>query len=103
MPAQKIPRMGHITGIPRQERQYLCWDDLIGPDDPVWVTDVFVDSLDLSALGFLHVEASACGRPPYHPKVLLKIYLYGYFNRIRSSLSVTTEKGMWKSKINVVH
>lgn len=69
----------------------MCWDDLIGPDHPVRVLDCFVESLDLASLGFLHVEAPACGRPPYHPKVLLKLYLYGYFNRIRSSRKLEVE------------
>lgn len=83
--------MGHIIGIPRHERQHLCWDDLISPDDPVRVIDFFAECLDLASLGFLHVEAFDYGRPPYHPKVLLKIYLYGYFNRIRSSRKLATE------------
>jgi transposase len=83
--------MGHIIGISRQERQNLCWDDLIAPDNPVRVIDVFVDALDLEPLGFLHVRTFGYGRPPYHPKVLLKIYLYGYFNRIRSSRKLEVE------------
>jgi transposase len=49
------------------------------------VVDVFVDELDLSALGFAGVDPAATGRPAYHPAVLLKIFIYGYLNRIQSS------------------
>lgn len=49
------------------------------------VVDVFVDELDLGALGFEGVDPAATGRPAYHPAVLLKIYIYGYLNRIQSS------------------
>ena len=59
-------------------------DDYIAEDNPVRVIDVFVDELDLSALGFEGVQPEATGRPAYHPASLLKVYIYGYLNRIQS-------------------
>ena len=60
-------------------------DDYIADTNPVRVIDVFVDELDLGQLGFGGVDPAATGRPAYHPAVLLKIYIYGYLNRIQSS------------------
>jgi transposase len=60
-------------------------DDYITPDNPVRVIDAFVDQLDLQALGFTRAVAASTGRPAYHPGDLLKLYVYGYLNRIRSS------------------
>ena len=60
-------------------------EDWIGEDNPVRVVDVFVDELDLGGLGFSRVEPQATGRPGYHPSVLLKLYIYGYLNRVQSS------------------
>ena len=62
-----------------------CLDDYVAEDNAVRVIDVFVDELDLGKLGFLGVDPLATGRPAYHPSVLLKIYLYGYLNRVQSS------------------
>ena len=62
-----------------------CLDDYIAEDNPVRVVDAFVDELDLWELGFESAEPAATGRPSYHPAVLLKIYIYGYLNRIQSS------------------
>ena len=58
--------------------EYL--DDYVAEDNPVRVIDVFVDELDLGALGFDGVIPEATGRPAYHPGALLKIYVYGYVN-----------------------
>lgn len=55
------------------------------------VIDAFVDELDLQALGFEGTEPAATGRPAYHPSVLLKIYIYGYLNRIQSSRRLERE------------
>lgn len=66
-------------------------DDVIGEDNPIRVIDVFVDSLDLLALGFLRVVSEATGRPPYHPGDLLKLYLYGYQHQVRSSRRLERE------------
>jgi len=60
-------------------------DEWITDDNPVRVIDVFVDELDLGTLGFERSEPAATGRPGYHPATLLKIYVYGYLNRIQSS------------------
>ena len=62
-------------------------DDYIAEDNPVRVVDVFVDQLDLKALGFDGAEPATTGRPGYHPATLLKIYIYGYLNRIQSKPS----------------
>jgi transposase len=68
-------------------------DDWIGEDNPVRVIDVFVDELDLGGLGFGRVEPQATGRPAYHPSVLLKLYIYGYLNRVQSSRRLEREAG----------
>src|SRR4029450_7482495 len=62
-----------------------CVEDYVGPDNPVRVVEAFVEQLDLHAMGFEGSEPEATGRPAYHPTVLLKIYIYGYLNRIQSS------------------
>ncbi len=68
-------------------------DDWIGEDNPVRVIDVFVDELDLGGLGFGRVAPRATGRPAYHPSVLLKLYIYGYLNRVQSSRRLEREAG----------
>jgi transposase len=66
-------------------------DELIAQDHPVRVIDAFVDSLDLGQLGFKKVIAESTGRPPYAPGDLLKLYVYGYLNRVRSSRMIERE------------
>src|SRR6266540_2027200 len=66
-------------------------EDYVADTNPVRVVDVFVDELDLGKLGFAGVEPLATGRPSYHPAVLLKIYIYGYLNRIQSSRRLERE------------
>src|SRR6266581_6205053 len=68
-----------------------CLDDYIEAENPVRVIEVFVDELDLGEVGFAGVEPLATGRPSYHPAVLLKIYIYGYLNRIQSSRRLERE------------
>ena len=68
-------------------------EDWIGEDNPVRVIDAFADALDLSGLGFERAEAAATGRPGYHPAVLLKLYIYGYLNRVQSSRRLEREAG----------
>ena len=68
-------------------------EDWIGEDNPVRVVDVFVDELDLGGVGFGRVEPLATGRPGYHPAVLLKLYIYGYLNRVQSSRRLEREAG----------
>src|ERR1700693_2170321 len=66
-------------------------DDYLTEDNPVRAVDVFVDELDLAGLGFGGVEPEATGRPGYHPATLLKIYIYGYLNRVSSSRRLERE------------
>jgi len=66
-------------------------DDYVTEDNPVRVVDAFVDNLDLTALGFERAIAQATGRPGYHPATLLKIYIYGYLNRVQSSRRLERE------------
>ncbi|NNE82916.1 MAG: IS1182 family transposase [Alphaproteobacteria bacterium] len=68
-------------------------DDWVGEDNAVRVVDVYVEGLDLGGLGFDRVEPSATGRPAYHPSVLLKLYIYGYLNRVQSSRRLEREAG----------
>ncbi len=76
-----------VEGDDRKQVALLpeCVDDYIGQDNTVRVVDAFVDELDLPALGFKGVTPAITGRPSYHPGVMLKIYIYGYLNRIQSS------------------
>jgi len=66
-------------------------EDYATDDNPVRVIDVFIDELDLAAMGFAGVAPEATGRPAYHPATLLKVYLYGYLNRIQSSRRLERE------------
>ena len=68
-------------------------DDWVGEDNAVGVIDVFVEELDLGGLGFGRVAPQATGRPGYHPSVLLKLYIYGYLNRVQSSRRLEREAG----------
>ena len=68
-----------------------CLEDWIGEDNPVRVIDIFVDELNLTGLGFDGVAPEATGRPSYHPSVLLKLYIYGYLNRVQSSRRLERE------------
>jgi transposase len=78
---------GQITLFPD------CLEDWIGEDNPVRVIDAFVEELDLADLGFGGVDPEATGRPAYHPSVLLKVYIYGYLNRVQSSRRLEREAG----------
>ena len=85
--------MSHIAGLERDQLLLLpeAVADYVGSDNPVRFIDAFVDRLDLTAAGFLRVEAKAMGRPGYAPGDLLKLYIYGYLNRVRSSRRLETE------------
>ena len=86
-------RMTHIAGLERDQLLLLpeAVDDYVGWDNPVRFIDAFVEGLDLAAAGFLRVEAKAMGRPGYAPGDLLKLYIYGYLNRVRSSRRLEAE------------
>ncbi len=73
-----------------------CLDDYVGEDNPVRIVDAFIDELDLAALGFAGVVPEVTGRPAYHPSTLLKIYLYGYLNRVQSSRRLE-----WEAQRNI--
>src|SRR6187399_2762830 len=66
-------------------------DDYIAEDNPIRVIEVFVEELDLQSLGFDGMQPELTGRPSYHPSILLKIYIYGYLNRIQSSRRLERE------------
>lgn len=85
--------MGFVQGVHRDQITMFpeSLDEYVGDDNPVRFIDAFVDSLDMRALGFKHAVAAETGRPPYHPGVLLKLYVYGYLNRIRSSRKLERE------------
>ena len=85
--------MDYIKGHSRTQTTMLpdCIDDLIDQDSPVRVIDAFVDNLDLAKAGFTKATFKQTGRPPYDPRDLLKLYIYGYFNRIRSSRRLMAE------------
>ena len=85
--------MGFVQGIQREQMVMFpeLLDDYIADDNPVRFIDAFVDSLDLRALGFERAVPKETGRPPYHPGDLLKLYVYGYLNRIRSSRRLERE------------
>jgi transposase len=68
-------------------------DDYVTEDNPVRVVEVFIDELDLAALGFEGVAPASTGRPAYHPSTMLKLYLYGYLNRVQSSRRLEREAG----------
>ena len=68
-------------------------EDWVGEDNAVRVIDVFVEELDLGGLGFSGINPKATGRPSYHPSVLLKLYVYGYLNRVQSSRRLEREAG----------
>jgi transposase len=68
-----------------------CLDDYVTEDNPVRIVEAFIDELDLAALGFAGIVPEVTGRPSYHPATLLKIYIYGYLNRIQSSRRLERE------------
>ncbi len=85
--------MAYVKGENRQQINMFpeVIDDYVAEDNPVRVIEAFVMSLDMSALGFERAQAPTLGRPAYNPRDLLKLYLYGYLNRIRSSRKLESE------------
>ena len=82
-----------VEGCDRRQPTLLpeCLDDYVAEENPVRVVDVFVDDLNLSALGFEGLTPAATGRPAYHPAMLLKLYVYGYLNKVQSSRRLERE------------
>src|SRR5216110_1043260 len=84
-----------VEGVDRGQRTLFpeCLEDWIDEGNPVRAIDAFVEKLDLSGLGFDGVAPEATGRPSYHPSGLLKLYIYGYLNRVQSSRRLEREAG----------
>lgn len=82
-----------VQGADRRQQTLLpeCLDDYVAEDNPVRVVDVFIDELDLKGLGFEGMTPAATGRPAYHPAMLLKLYVYGYLNKVQSSRRLERE------------
>ncbi len=78
---------GFVQGSDRQQTTLLpeCLDDWVDEGNSIRAVDVFVDALELRDLGFDSVDPAATGRPAYHPSPMLKLYIYGYLNRVQSS------------------
>ena len=78
---------GFVQGVDREQVTLFParLDEYVAEDNPVRAVDAFVDGLDLDGLGFIHVQPLDIGRPGYHPRMMLKLYIYGYLNRVPSS------------------
>jgi transposase len=98
--------MAYVQGEDRYQISFFpeCIDDYIAPDNPVRVIEVFVERMiDTKKSGFTYAITAPTGRPPYDPKDMLKLYIYGYLNRVRSSRALEAEAGrnlevMWLMK-----
>ena len=84
-----------VEGVDREQGSLFPeqLEDYVAEDNPVRVVEAFVEALDLGELGFSGVDPAATGRPSYHPSVLLKLYIYGYLNRVQSSRRLEREAG----------
>lgn len=83
--------MQHITGITRNQMVFTSLEESVSKDNPVRFIDVFVENIDLKALGFELRTPKKEGRPSFNTQIFLKIYLYGYLNRLRSSRKLEKE------------
>ena len=85
--------MGYIEGSPREQSTLFPshLEDYVTPDNPVRFIEAFVDDLDMSELGFERAKPRHTGRPGYNPKDLLKLFIYGYLYKIRSSRKLERE------------
>ena len=86
---------GFVAGLDRGQATLLpeCLEDWVDESNPVRAVDVFVDALELRDLGFDGVDVAATGRPAYHPSPMLKLYIYGYLNRVQLSRRLEREAG----------
>src|ERR1700751_295198 len=84
-----------VEGIDRGQATLFpeCLEDWVCEDNPIRVIDAFVEGLDLAELKFCGVDPEATGRPSYHPSEMLKLYIYGYLNRVQSSRRLERESG----------
>ncbi len=85
--------MQFIQGCDRNQTYFATLDDQVSADNQVRLMDAFINKLDLHKLGFANTAHKSEGRPPCAPEVLLKLYLYGYLNKIRSSRKLEKECG----------
>jgi transposase len=83
--------MQYIQGNNRHQSYFATLEDQVAPDNSVRLIDAFIDKLDLQKTGFIKTAHKTEGRPPYSPQVILKLYLYGYLNKIRSSRKLEKE------------
>ena len=85
--------MGYVTGTDSRQMMLGIWsiEDEVSQDSPARFIEVFVDSLDLEAMGFEHAVPAPTGRPPYNPYDLVKLCVWGYLNRVRSSRRLMRE------------
>ena len=83
--------MGFIEGNNRDQIILESLNDYISEDNPVRVIDAYVDQLEMKELGFIRADRPTKGRPPYNPQDLLKLYIYGYLNNVRSSRKLEDE------------
>ncbi len=85
--------MDHISGVDREQQVLLpdVLDEYVGQENQVRFIDAFVSRLDLEVLGFAHATPPVAGRPPYHPGDMLRLYIYGYLHKIRSSRKLERE------------
>src|SRR5437667_6486331 len=86
---------GFVAGLDRGQATLLpeCLEDWVDENNSIRAVDVFVDALELRDLGFAGVDAAGIGRPAYHPSPMLKLYIYGYLNRVQSSRRLEREAG----------
>jgi len=93
-PKRGIQHMPYIKGTGREQITLMpdCLEDYVSAENPVRVIDAFVEQLDVASLGF-KAEPAVEGRPGYDPRDMLKLYIYGYLNKIRSSRRLQTETG----------
>ena len=85
--------MQFIPGSNRHQSYFSTLEDQVSADNAVRLIDAFIDKLDLYQLGFTNTVHKCEGRPPYAPSILLKLYLYGYLNKLRSSRKLEKECG----------
>ena len=76
--------MEYVDGVDREQMMMTSLDQLVHPEAFVRIIDAFIDGLDFSSYAFVNEALKRQGRPPYHPGVLMKLYLYGYQHGIRS-------------------
>lgn len=81
----------YSEGKSREQVQILSLEEMIGEDNPVRVFDAYANRLDMKKLGFMYAETKETGRKPMNPADMCKIYIYGYFNGIRSSRKLERE------------